>query len=231
MEKKKAWYNEKLKREQAETHQVEVRLNNEMGRLEERHLKESKIWAEMKNHYEEAVMTNKQGIVKLKNVLQEAQNRSQAITENVRIVLQTNREKFSVQLKTALDKGWMAWVTQAAELHTYRADWENRIKEGRGFYKLNEESIVTVRDDLAQDYRALAEQLFQQLAQMLDDFGESQEEIFCCLMEIRQYLIPPSKLNLNLIHRKGQQCQVTMQTTRTRPLNLPRVRRRKSQPQ
>ena len=75
-----------------------------MGWLEEQHLKESKIWAKMKNNYEEAATANKQEIVNLKNALQEAQYRSQ-ITANVRIVLQTNREKFSVQLKTALDKG------------------------------------------------------------------------------------------------------------------------------
>ena len=93
--------------------------------LEERHLKESKIWAEMKTHHEEAATAYKQEVVNLKNALQEAQNSSQAITENVRIVLQTNREKFLAQLKTVLDKGWMAWATQAAELHSYQADWEN----------------------------------------------------------------------------------------------------------
>ena len=59
------------------------------------------------------------------------------------------------QLKATLDKGWMAWATQAVELHTYRADWENRRKEGRGFYKLNDESVAVVHEDLAQDYRAL----------------------------------------------------------------------------
>ena len=63
--------------------------------LEEQHLKESKIWTEMKNYYEEAAMANKQEIINLKNALQEAQNHSQVIKENVRIVLQTNREKFA----------------------------------------------------------------------------------------------------------------------------------------
>ena len=69
--------------------------------------------------------------------------------DNVCVVLQTNWERFSAQLKTALDKGWMAWATQAMELHTYRANWENRRKEGNGFYKLNDESVVAVREDLA----------------------------------------------------------------------------------
>ena len=89
--------------------------------------------------------------------------------ENVRIILQTNREKFSAQLKTALDKGWMTWATRAVELHTYRTDWENRRKEGRGFYKLNDKSMATVLEDLAQDYRSLADQHSEELAQLLDD--------------------------------------------------------------
>ena len=53
LEKKKAWYDEQLERERELKHQVEVRLNNEMGRLEELHLKESQIWAKMKSLYEE----------------------------------------------------------------------------------------------------------------------------------------------------------------------------------
>ena len=105
LETKKAWYNEQLVRERELTHQVEVRLNNEKGQLIERHLKETQIWAEMKKHCEYATTAYKQEILNLKNALQEAQNHSQVIKENVHIVLQTNREKFSTQLKTAMDKG------------------------------------------------------------------------------------------------------------------------------
>ena len=101
-------------------------------------------------------MVNKKEIETLKKALVEAQNRSQVITNNICTLLHANWEKFTAQLTTTLDKGWMVWVTQAAELHTYRADWENQRKEGRDFYKLNEEGVVAVCEDLAQDYRALA---------------------------------------------------------------------------
>ena len=83
-----------------------------------------------------------------------------------------------------MDKGWEAWATQTAELHTYRADWENHKKEGRGFYKLSEETVATVREDLAKDYRELAEQHSEELAQLLEDFGEGQEELLDRLMEV-----------------------------------------------
>ena len=95
--------------------------------------------------------------------MDEAQTHSQTITDNVRILLQIICERVTGQLKAALDKGWAAWATQAAELHTYQEDWENRRKEGRGFYKLNEESIAAVREDLAQDYQTLVDQHSEEL--------------------------------------------------------------------
>ena len=35
-----------------------------------------------------------------------------------------------------MDRGWAGWAKQVAELHTYRANLENRHKEGKGFHKL-----------------------------------------------------------------------------------------------
>ena len=54
----------------------------------------------------------------------------------------------------ALAKGWAGWTQQATELHTFRTDHENRTKAGKGFFKLNNESIAAVREDLAADYQA-----------------------------------------------------------------------------
>ena len=127
----------------------------------------------MKKQYEEASALYKQEILHLKNALQQAQNHAQTVKENIRIILQTNKEKFSAQLKTAMDKGWEAWAAQTAELHSYRTNWANQKKEGRGLYKLNNETVATMREDLAKDYRELAEQQSEELAQLLDNFGES----------------------------------------------------------
>ena len=44
---------------------------------------------------------------------------------------------------------------------------------------------ATVREDLAKDYLELAEQHSEELAQLLDDFGESQEELLERVIEIR----------------------------------------------
>ena len=37
------------------------------------------------------------------------------------------------------------------ELHTYRADQENRRNKGKHIYKLDEESIGIIREDLVKD--------------------------------------------------------------------------------
>ena len=56
----------------------------------------------------------------------------------------------------------------------YRADWENRWQDGKGFYKLNEESIAPVCEDLTQDYQALADRHSEEIAQLLKEFGDNQ---------------------------------------------------------
>ena len=72
MDKKKVWYEEQLAREREALHPIEVRLRNEMGRMEELYSKEFQIWAKMKSYYEEPTTTNKHKIENLKKALDEA---------------------------------------------------------------------------------------------------------------------------------------------------------------
>ena len=81
---------------------------SEKGQLVDRHETDATIWAEMKKQYEEPTALYKQEILDLKSALQQAQNLAQTVKENIRIRLQTNREKFSTKLKTTMDKGWEA---------------------------------------------------------------------------------------------------------------------------
>ena len=57
----------------------------------------------------------------------------------------------------ALDRGWAGWTKQAAELHTFRANHENQMKAGKGFFKLNNDIIAAVCEDLVAEYQALAD--------------------------------------------------------------------------
>ena len=77
----------------------------------------------------------------------------------------TSIDDYSVEL-------WMQWSQQAAELQTLRADAENRKKVGDNFYKMDEESIVTIREELSDDFFSLAELhlgAVRRLVERLDD--------------------------------------------------------------
>ena len=59
-----------------------------------------------------------------------------------------------------------------AELQTLRADAENRKKAGDNFYKMDEESIVTIREELSDNFFSLAEShlgAVRGLVESLDD--------------------------------------------------------------
>ena len=51
------------------------------------------------------------------------------------------------------------------------------MKEGKGFYKLNDESIAAVREDLAADYQALANHHSEEVIQLLEEYGTTDLEI------------------------------------------------------
>ena len=104
------------------TQEVKVCLNNEMGRLEELHGKESKLWHEVKSRYEAHATSNTSKISNLKTTIQEMRTRTEMNTANIKVLLATNQEVFTHQLKEALDRGWTTWARQAVKLHTYRAD-------------------------------------------------------------------------------------------------------------
>ena len=53
-------------------------------------------------------------------------------------------------------KWWSKWARQAAKLQTLRAGAENRRKDGDNFYKMDVESIVTIRKELSDDFLSLA---------------------------------------------------------------------------
>ena len=87
------------------------------------------------------------------------------------------------QMMEALDRVWTGWTKQAAELHTFRADHENRMKEGKGFFKLNNDSIAAVCEDLAAHYQALADRHFEEVLQILEEYGATDLEIACQLQQ------------------------------------------------
>ena len=54
------------------------------------------------------------------------------------------------EVAETMNMGWVDWSKQAIELHILWAAKENHRKEGRGFYKLDEQSVTTIQKDLPQ---------------------------------------------------------------------------------
>ena len=72
---------------------------------------------------------------------------------------------------------------QAAKLHTFRADHENQAKTGKGFFKLNNESIAVVNEDLTADNQTLTDQHSEEVVQILEEYGTTELEIARQLQE------------------------------------------------
>ena len=80
-------------------------------------------------------------------------------------------------LTEALDRGWAGWTKQAVELHTFRVDHDNQTKEGKCFFKINNDSIAAVREDLAAKYQDLADHHLEEVVQILEEYGAVDLEI------------------------------------------------------
>mgnify|MGYP000656835513 CR=1 FL=1 len=77
-------------------------------------------------------------------------------------------------LSESLDKGWKTWSTQATELQLLQADHENRKKQGPGFLNVDETSINTAWEELANDIYELATKHMEEINKMLDEFEDHQ---------------------------------------------------------
>ena len=84
------------------------------------------------------------------------------------------RDRARTSINECSEKVWKEWSQQAAELQTLWADEENRKKAGDKFYKMNEESIVAIREELSEDFFALAEAHLKEVRGLLEILDDGQ---------------------------------------------------------
>ena len=94
--------------------------------------------------------------------------------DKVHAILTRHKEQMRQMVSESLDKGWKTWSTQATELQLLRADHENRKKHGPRFFKIDETSINTVREELANDIYDLTAHHTEEINKMLDEFEDQQ---------------------------------------------------------
>ena len=66
---------------------------------------------------------------------------------------------------------WNHWPKQAGALSSH-GDVENRKKVGDNFYKMDEESIITIQEELSDDFYALTETQLEVVQKLIDGFGD-----------------------------------------------------------
>ena len=76
--------------------------------------------------------------------------------ERIKVILDKHGVKFNKNITETINKGWKEWSTQATKLKILRAHQKNHQKEGLRFYKMEETSIVIIRDELLNDFYSLA---------------------------------------------------------------------------
>ena len=94
-------------------------------------------------------------IIWLRQEKQEANARAQLAVDRVRLKMSAWRDRAQTSINECTEKVWKEWSQQVAELQTLLADAENRKKAGDRFYKSDEESIVTIREELSEDFFSL----------------------------------------------------------------------------
>ena len=122
------------------------------------------VWDKLRTTYQHQVMEYEGQAQAVAAIIHRLKNEKQATEDSAKLGVERIRSMVTMwrnRTKTSVDdcsvELWMQWSQQAAELQTLRADAENRKKVGDNFYKMDEESIVTIREELSDDFFSLAE--------------------------------------------------------------------------
>ena len=92
----------------------------------------------------------------------------------IKIMIDKYRQQLNRKIEETLGRAWQEWSAQAVELHVLRVDAENRRKEGRGFYKMDENNIQLFREYLTEECHNLAKSHTAAIEQLLEEFNDDQ---------------------------------------------------------
>ena len=137
------------------------------------------VWDKLRTTYQHQVMEYEGQAQAVAAIIHRLKNEKQATEDSAKLGVERIRSMVTMwrnRTKTSVDdcsvELWMQWSQQAAKLQTLRADSENRKKADGNFYKMDEESIVTIREELSDDFFSLVESHLEagrRLVERLDD--------------------------------------------------------------
>ena len=70
----------------------------------------------------------------------------------------------------SLEKGWRTWSAEAAELQLLRGDRDNQETQGSGFFKMSEEAMAVMQEDLAHDLYELETSHREEITRLMEEF-------------------------------------------------------------
>ena len=84
------------------------------------------------------------------------------------------RHRTKASINDCWTEMWMQWSHQAVELQVFGANAENRKNVGDDFYKMDEESIVTILEELLDDFFSLAESHLKAVRRLVESLHDDQ---------------------------------------------------------
>ena len=95
----------------------------------------------------------------------------------IQMIIASQRERLHKKLKDNVATIWEWWTKQTTKLQLLRADVENRKKSGDFFYKMDQESIITIQEELADDFEAMDQEQTEGIRRLLAKFKDDQLEM------------------------------------------------------
>ena len=95
-------------------------------------------------------------ITDLRQALADAQFQMTMGEDRIRAILRRQKINTLKMVSGSMEKAWKTWSAPAAELQLLRADRENRKAQRHGFFKMTEEAISTIQEDIARDLLEIA---------------------------------------------------------------------------
>ena len=111
-------------------------------------------------------------VTDLRQALADAQFRMTMGEDKIRAILRRHKINTLKMVTESMEKGWKTWSAQAAELQLLRADRENRKAQGHGFFKMTEEAISTIQEDIAKDLSEIAACHQEEVNRLMQEFDK-----------------------------------------------------------
>ena len=94
--------------------------------------------------------------------------------KRIRIIVDNQWKWMKEKLEESSTAIWKEWSGQAAKLQVFNADAENRTKTEYHFYKMDEESIITIQEELSEDFQVMAQVQMDEIRKILEEFEDDQ---------------------------------------------------------